>query len=100
MLWRQDKRIKEIPEGGGTAKGRTLQGFAFYMTYAEKLTNPKWQKKRLKILERDNWTCQECENTELTLHIHHKRYSGINPWDTDDKYLITLCSKCHSNEEL
>jgi len=25
------------------------------MTYAEKLKNPKWQKKRLKIFERDGY---------------------------------------------
>lgn len=27
-------------------------------TYAEKLKDPRWQKRRLEIFERDDWTCQ------------------------------------------
>lgn len=29
-------------------------------SYAEKFKDPRWQKKRLKIMERDNWKCCEC----------------------------------------
>lgn len=64
--------------------------------YAEKLKLPSWQKKRLKILERDNFTCQYCQDTESPLHIHHKKYIGNNPWDTPDEFLITCCEICHS----
>ena len=38
----------------------------------EKYKDPRWQKKRLKILERDKWACQLCDGKEKTLHIHHK----------------------------
>lgn len=65
------------------------------MTYAEKLQDPRWQKKRLKILERDNWSCQLCGDNDVTLHIHHLKYSG-NPWDVKDDDLITYCKCCHS----
>lgn len=65
------------------------------MTYAEKLLDPRWQKKRLKILERDNWTCQLCGDKEITLHVHHLKYSG-NPWDVENDNLITYCQCCHS----
>ena len=30
------------------------------MGYSEKLKDPRWQKKRLEILERDNFRCQYC----------------------------------------
>ena len=64
------------------------------MTYAEKLKDPRWQKKRLYVLERDEWTCQYCGDTKTEFHVHHKRYNG-NPWDADDDDLITICRHCH-----
>lgn len=67
--------------------------------YYELLKHPQWQKKRLKILERDNWTCQFCEETEKELQIHHKHYEyNKNPWDYEDEFLIKLCKSCHENE--
>lgn len=66
------------------------------MTYKEKLLNPKWQKKRLKIMQRDKFTCQGCGDRETTLHIHHIKYnSNGEPWDIEDENLITYCSDCH-----
>ena len=46
------------------------------MEYAEKLKDPRWQKKRLEILERDAWVCQKCFDTKSTLHVHHRIYNG------------------------
>lgn len=65
------------------------------MTYAEKLKDPRWQKIRLKIFERDNWQCCKCSDKEQTLHVHHLKYHG-NPWDAPIENLITLCSECHT----
>jgi hypothetical protein len=66
--------------------------------YAEKLKDPRWQKRRLAILERDEWSCLSCYDTESTLHVHHLWYSGNNPWDAPDTALITLCESCHEEE--
>lgn len=63
--------------------------------YQEHLRSPKWQKKRLKILERDNFTCILCGDTESTLHVHHEKYNG-NYWEANDGDLKTLCLHCHS----
>ena len=69
------------------------------MTYQKKLKDPRWQKKRLEILERDEWTCQNCYDMESTLHIHHKVYNkGKEPWDIENDFLVTLCSECHEEE--
>jgi len=69
------------------------------ITYQEKLKNPRWQKKRLEILERDNWTCQICHDDETTLVVHHRCYMpDKEPWDYPDHLLITLCEDCHENE--
>lgn len=68
-------------------------------TYFKKLLDPRWQKKRLEILNRDEFSCKYCNNTEKTLHIHHIRY-GKEPWDVPNKYLITLCEDCHNAETI
>jgi hypothetical protein len=70
-------------------------------TYSEKLKDPRWQKKRLEILNRDEWACQNCGDTETTLHVHHRWYEpGFEPWDYSNECLITLCECCHESEEL
>lgn len=69
-------------------------------TYSEKLKDPRWQKKRLEILERDSWACVYCGDTKSTLHVHHEIYEGRNPWDTPGYCLSTLCEECHEVEHL
>ncbi len=67
--------------------------------YAELLKHPKWQKLRLKIFERDDWTCKRCGATEKTLHVHHFLYEeGCLPWEADTSILMTLCEDCHKDE--
>lgn len=66
------------------------------MTYSQKLKDPRWQKKRLEILERDNWTCKCCSGKKETLHVHHISYNwSKDPWDYDEKNFIILCGFCH-----
>jgi hypothetical protein len=67
------------------------------MEYSEILKDPKWQKKRLQILERDKWKCCFCGDSESTLHVHHIVYAG-KPWDQRDATYLTLCEKCHEEE--
>jgi hypothetical protein len=69
------------------------------MTYSEKLRDPRWQKKRLEIMQRDKFTCQLCCDDENTLNVHHHKYiNGKDPWDYDNNDLITLCEECHEYE--
>lgn len=69
------------------------------MNYTSKLKDPRWQKKRLQILDRDNFTCQYCTDTETELHIHHTKYTSQNPWEAKLEDLITLCKHCHAVSE-
>lgn len=64
--------------------------------------DPRWQKRRLEILSRDNFTCVNCGSTEKTLHIHHQKYckDGRDPWEYNDYLLVTLCCDCHKQEEV
>jgi len=70
------------------------------MDYSEKLKDPRWQKKRLQIFERDHWTCKYCGEEENTLHLHHLFYfKGKEPWEINDGFLVTLCENCHHRDE-
>jgi hypothetical protein len=67
--------------------------------YVQKLQDPRWQKMRLKVLERDEWTCQKCSETESTLHVHHRYYlKNAAPWEYPLDALQTLCEDCHADE--
>jgi hypothetical protein len=67
--------------------------------YLTKLRDPRWQKKRLEVLERDNWTCQLCGDKQSTLTVHHRYYTkGAEPWDYPGECLVTLCENCHEDE--
>jgi hypothetical protein len=69
------------------------------MTYSDLLLNQKWQKRRYEILTRDNFRCRFCGEEDKGLQVHHIIYESKFPWETSDRYLITLCSKCHKEEE-
>jgi hypothetical protein len=68
------------------------------MDYKEQIKHPKWQKKRLEILERDNFTCCDCTSCEKTLNVHHLKYEKNRfIWDYHNDDLITLCQDCHKS---
>ena len=69
------------------------------ISYNEKFKDPRWQKRRLEILNKDEWCCQICGDNESTLHVHHRWYeNGKDPWDYTDECLTTLCEDCHETE--
>lgn len=65
-----------------------------------------WRTKRLEILERDNYECQECKaNGKLTiandksakLNVHHiKELTDYPELALEDDNLITVCVSCHN----
>jgi len=67
--------------------------------YSEKLKDPRWQRMRLEILQRDDWRCCICGDKTRTLHVHHMVYFwGRDPWDYSPSLLRTLCEVCHERE--
>lgn len=70
------------------------------MTYAEKLKSPLWQRKRLEVLQRENFTCEQCGSKDQTLHVHHCYYEkSMMPWDYPDFALKCLCKDCHADRQ-
>ena len=65
-------------------------------TYSEKLKDPRWQQKRLLVMQRDFFRCRDCNSSHHELQVHHCFYETGNPWETEDVYLLTLCGPCHN----
>jgi predicted transposase YdaD len=69
------------------------------LNYKEQLQHPLWQRKRLEILQRDNFTCLNCKETEVQLQIHHLIYiKDLHAWEYPNSLLLTLCKDCHEAE--
>jgi hypothetical protein len=65
-------------------------------SYADKLRDVRWQKKRLQVLDSSKWKCEHCHDSSNQLHVHHYWYEpGKSPWEYDDKCYAALCDKCH-----
>lgn len=65
------------------------------MNYKQQLQDPRWQKTRLQVMNRDNFTCRMCGDKNTTLNIHHEKYYPGFAWDTPIEHLKTVCKDCH-----
>ena len=69
-------------------------------SYQRLLRDPRWQRRRLQVLERDSWTCRECGAEDRELHVHHTVYvAGKAPWEVPPRTLVTLCIDCHRRKK-
>jgi hypothetical protein len=70
-------------------------------SYAEKLKDPRWQRRRLEKLSSTEFLCEGCFEDGKTVHVHHRIYRrGADPWDYPDGELAVLCEECHEIEHL
>lgn len=64
--------------------------------YKDKLKDSRWLAKRQAVLARDSFRCVICGSNN-GLNVHHSAYIyGREPWEYDNKYLVTLCHECHA----
>jgi len=69
-------------------------------TFLEAYRDPKWQKKRLEVLELAGWECSDCGSNEDTLHVHHTYYEkDKKPWEYPIESLHCLCEDCHKKAQ-
>jgi len=74
-------------------------------SYSSKLRDARWQRKRLEIMQRDEFTCKSCGASDkdegTTLNVHHAYYEyGKNPWEYPSSSLVTWCEKCHEKRKV
>lgn len=68
-------------------------------TYYEQLRDPRWQRRRLEIMQRADFECENCGVKDQTLNVHHKLYrKNAAPWDYENHELTCLCEGCHEAE--
>ena len=71
-----------------------------HKSYSDRLKDPRWQKRRLKVMESAGFRCENCGEKTKTLNVHHKYYErGADPWDYPDFALACLCEDCHEAAE-
>jgi hypothetical protein len=70
-------------------KSSTVDFFAKYK-------DPRWQKKRLEVMQNANFKCESCGDDGKTLNVHHKSYKkNHDPWEYECYELECLCEDCH-----
>jgi 5-methylcytosine-specific restriction protein A len=61
-----------------------------------------WEKKRLEILERDNYECQVCKEGggfAPATTVHHLKHLEDRPdLALDNDNLVSVCAACHNRE--
>ncbi len=63
-------------------------------------TSRKWKAKRLQILRRDKYQCQDCRRygrIREAAEVHHIKHADEYPelvWDSSN--LVSLCHACHN----
>jgi 5-methylcytosine-specific restriction endonuclease McrA len=60
--------------------------------YQKYLNSPKWKAKRILVLRRAKYKCEECKRRQAT-QIHHKTYKRIFNEPLSD--LLAVCAPCH-----
>lgn len=64
--------------------------------YWQKLLDPHWQRKRLEIIKRADFKCENCRTDLAMLTVHHSYYQkGVEPWEYPDLSLHCFCMGCH-----
>ncbi len=65
-------------------------------SYSEQLLDPRWQRKRLEVLNAADFCCEDCGSDQKTLHVHHRQYrKGALAWEYSADELVSLCDQCH-----
>lgn len=62
----------------------------------QKGSNYGFANTKAKVLNRDNYTCQNCKTKKGTMEVHHIIYRS-NGGSDEETNLITLCRKCHDD---
>jgi hypothetical protein len=67
--------------------------------YWQRLEDPRWQKLRLEVFNRDDFACRYCGDREERLEVHHLYYvSGREPWEYPLGAFKTACKTCHKEQ--
>ena len=74
------------------------------LTYAEKLRDVRWKRRRDELLKQANYTCCQCPQPLMTgtmdLQVHHVVYiPSLDPWDYPNELLLVVCDRHHRERQ-
>ena len=74
------------------------------LSYADKLRDVRWKRRRDDLLRQANYTCCECgqplESGTMDLQVHHVVYiTALDPWDYPDELLVVVCDWHHKERQ-
>lgn len=72
----------------------SVELFSFLHNKRNYLQSSTWDSKRKSVLHRDNYTCQCCNATGVSLEVHHLSSYALIP-NEPTSALISLCRSCH-----
>ncbi|MDO9106716.1 MAG: HNH endonuclease signature motif containing protein [Methylovulum sp.] len=80
-----------------TNNTKKSSGQSSTVSFFAKYKDPRWQRKRLEIMEASDFKCENCGTNDKTLNVHHKSYKKNHaPWEYENYELECLCEDCHS----
>lgn len=63
--------------------------------YSKKLQDPRWQRKRLEVMQAAGWKCVICGDKDEELNVHHPAYQPHHePWEYSNLHCV--CKTCHT----
>lgn len=68
----------------------------YYNTYQVLVSG--WQDLRLKVFERDNYTCKKCRKTLSNVEADHITPIALGGLEFDINNIQTLCHDCHAKK--
>lgn len=81
-----------MAETNNTKKSSGQSTISFFTKYKD----PRWQRKRLEVMEESDFKCENCGVNDKTLNVHHKSYKKNHaPWEYESYELECLCEDCH-----
>lgn len=92
------------PYPGRRATGPESCGAGPRLSYAEKLRDVRWKRRRDDLLRARNYTCCECGTPliagTMDLQVHHVVYiANLAPWDYPDELLVIVCNQHHQERQ-
>lgn len=97
---KRSEKLKQFYAASPEAKERLARSG---LKHARRVAGTSWRNIRLKVIERDNHRCQNCNEDKKRLVVHHKDWRGkrrgvlVKDWNNNLENLITLCDKCHNS---
>jgi len=77
-----------LPGWNGTNMGQ--------MTYLAQLRHPKWQRKRLEVLQRDGWIVRAAQKGDYAVYADGSKAPIVTgAWEYSGDDLTSLCEDCH-----